>query len=138
MTPEENRNSSPAGGPGPSAADRSERGPRRRRRRGSRGRGRNRQMPAPEAAPEAVPQAGHEPAPEAMPQAVHEPAPEPASPPCDVVQVVQEARDIASDSAVHERPELYAHRLPVLGAELVHWRPRGEREFRYLLRESFD
>jgi hypothetical protein len=56
----------------------------------------------------------------------------------EIAEIAREARNIVSDAAVDERPELYAHRLPSFGAEIVHWRPRGEREFRYLLRESFD
>lgn len=75
---------------------------------------------------------------EAIPPVEIAPEPEISSPTADVVRVMHEAENIVEDAAVDERPELYAHRLPALGAELVHWRPRAEREFRYLLRESFD
>ncbi|MEZ5064164.1 MAG: hypothetical protein R3B81_05485 [bacterium] len=54
-------------------------------------------------------------------------------------EVAALAEQIAADSRVDERPELFAQRLQEPGAEgLVHWRRHAKREFRYVLKESFD
>ena len=64
--------------------------------------------------------------------------PEAEAPAVAAADIAREASAIVDDAADGERPVLHAHRLPALGAEIVHWRPHGEREFRYILRECFD